>query len=140
MFLRGSVEITGKMPTKLSSNPPRVLVAEDSLLIAMDLENILTACGCEVIGPVSTVGEAIDQIAVSCIDAAILDFLLADGSAEPLAEYLDDKGIPYAICTGTEEHKLSENYPRTPILGKPYNADDVRMLVNGLIACRLTGS
>ncbi|WP_409560174.1 response regulator [Hyphomicrobium sp. MC8b] len=117
-----------------------MLIAEDSLLIAMDLENILTAFGCEVIGPVSTVGEAIDLIAVSSIDAAILDFLLADGSAEPLAEYLDDKGIPFAICTGTEEHKLSEYYPRTPILGKPYDSDDVRMLVNGLIACRLTGS
>lgn len=117
--------------------PPRVLLAEDSTLIAMDIEAILVNYGCEVVGPFASVGEAVSALDRERIDVAVIDFLLTDGNAEPLARVLDDRGVPYAICTGAGEEELTSRYPYTPLLGKPYIPDDVCLVVNSLIASRL---
>lgn len=117
---------------------PRVLVAEDNALIALDLEEILKGNGCRVIGPSLTVREAISIVDRESIDVALIDFILEDGVASPLAEFLNQKQIPFAICTGRREDELSAHFPSTPILGKPYNPDDVTLVVNSLIASRLS--
>lgn len=136
MVYAGSVTMIAKSVVG-SFPPPRVLLAEDSTLIAMDIESILTNYGCEVLGPFASVGEALKAVDRERVDVAVIDFLLNDGSAEPLARVLDDQGIPYAICTGAGEAELTARYPYTPLLGKPYNPDDVCMVVNSLIASRL---
>ena len=119
--------------------PPRVLIVEDSTLIAMDLEDILEGFGCEVIGPVGTLKEALVCLEQEPIDVAVVDYLLEDGNAGPLAESLNEKSIPFVICTGSGEVEISSRFPYTPILGKPYNPDDVSLVVNSLIATRLAG-
>lgn len=124
-------KIFGRIP------PPRVLLVEDNMLIALDLEEILKGYGCRVVGPSMTVREALEVLDREEVDIAVVDYLLEDGEAAPLARALDDKGIPFAICTGAGEAELCTLYPNTPILGKPYNPDDVSMVVNSLIASRL---
>jgi len=120
-------------------HPPRVLLVEDNTLIALDLEEILKGYGCRVVGPSVTVREALEVLDREEVDIAVVDYLLADGEAAPLARALDDRGIPFAICTGAGEAELVTLYPNTPILGKPYNPDDVSTVVNSLIASRLAG-
>jgi DNA-binding NtrC family response regulator len=117
--------------------PPRVLIVEDNALIALDLEDILKSNGCEVVGPRVSVREALEDLEQESIDVAVVDFLLEDGNAAPLAQALNGKGIPFAICTGAAESEISAQYPHTPILGKPYNPDDVHLVLNSLIASRL---
>jgi len=117
--------------------PPRVLLAEDNALIALDLEEILKGYGCRVIGPTLSVQDALELLSTEDIDIAVVDFLLEDGEAAPLARALDDKGIPFAICTSGGEEGLSMLFPNTPFLAKPYNPDDVSTVVNSLIASRL---
>jgi DNA-binding response OmpR family regulator len=112
---------------------PRVLVAEDSSLIAMDLEKILQENGCEVVGPVSSAEDGIAALLSGPIDAAILDYLLADGTVEPLAKVLDERGIAYVLCTGAQERGLSHRYPPAPVLTKPYRVDDVCAAVKELL-------
>ncbi|WP_045835464.1 response regulator [Hyphomicrobium sp. 99] len=124
-------KIFGQIP------PPRVLLVEDNTLIALDLEEILKGYGCCVVGPSVTVREALEVLGTEEVDIAVVDYLLEDGEAAPLARALDDKGIPFAICTGAGEDELGTLYPNTPILGKPYNPDDVSIVVNSLIASRL---
>ena len=116
---------------------PRLLVVEDNALIAMDLEEILKSYGCQVVGPSVSVREALSKLDDEDIDVAVVDYQLADGTAASLTKVLDERGIPYAICTGTSEDTISSLYPNTPILGKPYNSEDVSMVVNSLIAARL---
>jgi DNA-binding NtrC family response regulator len=120
--------------------PPRVLLVEDNTLIALDLEEILKEYGCRVVGPSMTVREALEVLDREEVDIAVVDYLLEDGEAAPLARALDVKGIPFAICTGAGGAELCTRYPNTPILGKPYNPDDVSMVVNSLIASRLAAS
>jgi DNA-binding NtrC family response regulator len=117
---------------------PRVLLVEDNALIALDLEEILTNSGCCVIGPSRTVRDAMAIVEQEIIDVALVDFILEDGTASPLAQYLDSKGIPFALCTGRHPREFTEHFPSTPILGKPYNPDDVALVVNSLIASRLS--
>jgi CheY-like chemotaxis protein len=119
------------------STAPRVLVAEDNTLIAMDLEDLLKTYGCEIIGPSVSVMEAVSHVEQGGVDIAVIDYLLEDGTAERLAKLLDIKGIPYALCTGVAEREISSLHPNTPILGKPYKAEDVSLVVNSLIASRL---
>ncbi|CAA2142070.1 response regulator [Hyphomicrobium sp. ghe19] len=117
--------------------PPRVLLVEDNTLIALDLEEILKGYGCRVVGPSMTVREALEVLDREEVDIAVIDYLLEDGEASPLTRALDVKGIPFAICTGAGGAELCSLYPNTPILGKPYNPEDVSMVVNSLIASRL---
>jgi len=124
--------------TTVRPKTPRVLVVEDNALIALDLEEILKNSGCCVVGPSVTVQDAMLIVDQEGIDVAIIDFLLEDGVASPLAQYLDEKQIPFALCTGRDAHELSVHFPSTPILGKPYNPDDVALVVNSLIASRLS--
>jgi DNA-binding response OmpR family regulator len=119
---------------------PRVLIVEDNTLIAMDLEAILKSNGCEVVGPTAGVEAALDAVGREDIDVAVVDYVLEDGDAAPLAKMLDEKGIPFAICTGSVEGEMSALFPNTPILGKPYNPDDVALVVNSLIASRLASA
>jgi DNA-binding NarL/FixJ family response regulator len=119
---------------------PRVLIVEDNPLISMDLEDILGSFGCEIVGPLATVQEALLVIEKNRIDFAVVDYVLEDGNAAPLAKILIDKAIPFAICTGSAGDEISSVFPNTPILGKPYNPEDVSLVVNSLIASRLAGT
>jgi CheY-like chemotaxis protein len=97
----------------------RVLVVEDEVLIAMYLEDILLELGCEVIGPASTVSEALDLAARSKLDAATLDVNLGKETVYPVAEALEQARIPFVFVTGYGAAGLSETYARYPAIKKP---------------------
>jgi CheY-like chemotaxis protein len=78
----------------------RVLVVEDSYLIAYSVRRILVELGCTVIGPVSTVAEARRLIETDQCDAAILDINLGAESSVPLAEMLNRRHTPFFFVTG----------------------------------------
>lgn len=78
----------------------RVLVVEDEFLAAKSLETSLRSLGCEVVGPASTVEEAIDLIKRESIDAAILDINLSPGTSEPVARSLRYINRPFVFITG----------------------------------------
>ncbi|MBV8495500.1 MAG: hypothetical protein JO361_01825 [Gammaproteobacteria bacterium] len=67
----------------------RVLVIEDEMLVAIELESVLQCQGCTVLGPVATVDRALALIGGGQADAALLDLDLggavragSSGSAE----------------------------------------------------------
>jgi hypothetical protein len=115
---------------------PRVLVAEANVVLALDLESILATLGCQIVGPFATAHDALDALDNDLLDIALIDFHVR-GAAEPLSAALDSRGIPYALCTGRSDVEVSEQYPNTPILGKPYTSEDVSRVVDSLIAARL---
>jgi DNA-binding NarL/FixJ family response regulator len=88
----GSVSIVTK--PELEFPPPRVLIVEDYSLIAMDREDILSNYGCAIVGSTATVEKAPQALEREIIDVAVVDYLLEDGNASPLAKVLNDKGIP----------------------------------------------
>lgn len=113
----------------------RVLVVEDEMLVSMLLEDMLTDCGCEVVGPAADVDAALDLATSAQIDAAILDLNLGGRRSFPVAEALRDRGVPYAFASGYGESGLNEEHRNTPVLQKPFRQADLELAL-----IRLTGA
>ena len=102
----------------------RILVAEDECLIAMDLAYTFERAGADVIGPASTVQEALKLIMSQEVDRACLDFNLADGEVTPVLDLLASKGIPMVVYTGRGLPKeLCSQHPALTVLLKPLPAN-----------------
>ena len=69
-----------------------VLIVEDELFVAMDIQDMLEAAGFETIGPCDTVTEALATIEVTLPDCAVLDVKLRDGEVFAVADRLDALG------------------------------------------------
>jgi CheY-like chemotaxis protein len=104
----------------------RLLVAEDEVLIALALEDILSGFSCEVLGPVSTVDEALPLAELEELDGAILDLNLRGTLIYPVADVLLRRNIPMIFCTGySESGVIPGQFAHVPHVSKPY---DERML------------
>jgi CheY-like chemotaxis protein len=112
----------------------RVLVVEDELLIAVEIEQMLAGLGCIVIGPVPTVAQALELIDCETIDFAILDVNLGSERSAPVAEALRARNVPFALATGYNDAQLPEEAFREAWrLGKPL---DRHLLVEALARTR----
>ena len=113
----------------------RVLVFEDEVLIALDIEDALTEFGCEVLGPVPSVAEAMRLADPARCDLAVIDVRLADGSTAPLATALGERGIPFVVLTGFDRSQLSDPVLRAaPLIGKPLQRRTLQRMLAGLLA------
>ena len=77
----------------------RVLIVEDALLLALELEAGLTEAGAIVVGSAGDLTEAMGMVGLT-IDAAVLDANLNGESVRPVAEALAARGVPFVFATG----------------------------------------
>lgn len=78
----------------------RILVAEDELLLAMEIKGFLEDRGCSVLGPVPSVSRALALFEAQVPDAAILDLNLKGELATPVAANLAALAVPFVLLTG----------------------------------------
>jgi CheY-like chemotaxis protein len=107
------------MPGLGTMRRSKVLLVEDEILIAMDLEEWLTNLGFEVVGPFKRNSDAIAALDGGGIDFAVLDYVLADEKCDELADRLTRLGVPYVFLTGSHELLVNEGRYDAPILEKP---------------------
>lgn len=105
----------------------RLLIVEDAVLLAMELEAGLVEAGAVVVGCAAELGEAMAMLDLP-IDAAVLDANLNGESVAPLAEALRARGTPFVFATGYGERGAPEGFD-VPVVRKPYN---VHQIVNAL--------
>jgi len=79
---------------------PRILVVEDEYLIALELHDVLTAAGYQVLGPAGDVDAALSLLKAERPDAAILDVNLAGQWVTPVAEVLRAASVPFILASG----------------------------------------
>jgi two-component system, response regulator PdtaR len=105
-----------------------VLVVEDEILIAMDLELLLRRHGWRVLGPAGTVAEARRLLAGQTPDVALLDFNLRGEPVTPVAEELRARGVPFVLASAYDNRGLTRAaaLAEVPNLGKP--TDEPRLL------------
>lgn len=117
----------------------RVLVLEDQLLVAMEIEEMLARLGCTVVGPVPSVGRALDLIDRGRVDFAILDVNLGRERSAPVAEALRTRGVPFALATGYDGTQLPEAAFRdVQHLGKPIEFHRLAEAIRRLTEARET--
>ena len=98
----------------------RVLLVEDEYFIVDDMVRAFEEAGAEVVGPVASVGEALDLIeADGRLDGAVLDLNLRGEMAFPVADALLARGVPFVFATGYDETSIPGHYARIVRCEKP---------------------
>ena len=108
----------------------RVAVVEDETLVAILLEDMLMELGCQVLWTAHRVGRALDLVAHSEPEAAVLDVNIAGDEVYPVAQALAERNIPFIFATGYGTRGLDEAWRGRPIVQKPFQ---VEHLSHGLL-------
>lgn len=101
-----------------------VLLLEDQLLIAVDVEEMLTRLGARQVRTASTIVEARRRLTEQRPDLAILDVNLGQGTTSmPFAEELESLGLPFVFATGYGDDALiAGGFTAAPVVRKPYES------------------
>ena len=103
----------------------RILVVEDEMLVAMNIEDMLLELGHEVAGLAGRLGPALALAREARFDAAMLDVNLAGERSFPVADLLAERGIPFLFATGYGRQGIEERFRDRPILQKPFRAAEL---------------
>lgn len=114
-----------------------VLAVEDETLVAMLLEHMLTALGCNVVGPVLRIARAEEIMASGqLLDAAVLDVNIGGERIFGIAERLLGRGVPLVFATGYGADVLPELFRNCELLPKPYQQEDVARALKAALRAR----
>ncbi|MFO1081532.1 MAG: HWE histidine kinase domain-containing protein [Reyranellaceae bacterium] len=111
----------------------RILVVEDELLVSMLIEEILAGFGAEVVGPHVRLADGLAAARGEGFDGALLDINLAGESADPIADLLLARGVPFVFITGYQRESLDRRYANVPVLQKPIDAAALESVLLALL-------
>jgi two-component sensor histidine kinase len=102
----------------------RILIVEDALLLALELEAGLAEAGARVAGSAADVEEGLRMAALP-LDAAVLDANLNGESVLPVARALAARGIPFVFATGYGDSRFTPQGFDAPLIKKPYDVTQI---------------
>lgn len=111
-----------------------ILLVEDSLIIALDAEDIANRLGADAVITAATVEGALDSIDAARPTVAMLDINLGDRTSYPVADRLAELGIPFLFATGYgEQANLPMGHRERTVVQKPYTLENVARAMDGLL-------
>lgn len=116
--------------------PPQtltILVVEDEPLIALDIEDALTALGLTV-RLARSISEA--RLALAVVpqpQLVLLDVVLPDGRSFDLAQEILDIGMPLVFLTGYD-HGIPAELSAVTVVDKPFSTEALAAVVVGRLA------
>lgn len=112
----------------------RLLILEDEVLIAWDIEAEMKARGWTIVGPASTIEQAIAMAGSEPLDAALLDVNLGKQTSFEAARALDGRGVAVVFLTGYARDVLPQDLQRIPVQSKPIRFDRLDAALNAAVA------
>lgn len=113
-----------------STAPATVLFVEDSLIIALDTEDMLRELGVETVLSAETAGRALAILEQQRPEFALLDIELGDADSFAVAKRATELGIRYAFTTGHGDNRsFPSDFANVPLVQKPYGIDSLRRIV-----------
>jgi chemotaxis family two-component system sensor kinase Cph1 len=103
----------------------KVLVLEDSYLIAELIEDMLLQAGAIVVGTTKTVALALHVLATQAVDLACLDINLEDENSFPVADELASRGIPFVFVTASTAEILPQRHSNRTFVPKMQMTDEL---------------
>ncbi len=99
----------------------RILLVEDQMLIALDVESMLEDEGFRAVTTCNSAESALRHIAQQLPQVAILDINLGHGTSIPVAQLLHERGVPFVFATGYgDSGMVPEDLQYAPVVKKPY--------------------
>ncbi|WP_242139564.1 HWE histidine kinase domain-containing protein [Sphingomonas sp. TREG-RG-20F-R18-01] len=116
---------------KAKANSPlagaAVLLLEDSMIIALETEDMLYALGADHVTTASTIAEAVASVASSRFDLAVLDINVAGQVSFDFARRLRGTGVPFIFASGYgDQVALDGDEAGAVVLQKPFVLDHLR--------------
>jgi len=112
------------------NNCPNILLLEDDLLTAMDMEDHLLQTGHKIIGPFGRIADAMDAIPRNDLAGAIVNLKLHGELSVPVIEMLQERDVPVIICSSYAEFpELKSGLKGLPMLPKPWNSQKLNRLL-----------
>ncbi len=110
----------------------RVLIIEDEPIIALDLENLVTELGHEVVGTAATRDEAVAKALAERPGLILADINLGEGGSgiDAVSRILDSFDVPVIFITAYPEKLLTGERPEpTYLIAKPFLPETVQATV-----------
>lgn len=102
-----------------------VLVAEDVIFIAMDVEDLCKEHGAREISIVRSLAE-LNKYTRTDYDAAVLDLMLGGESTIDFAKELTRRGVPFVFATGhSGDRAIFAEFDDVTVVSKPYIGRDL---------------
>lgn len=121
--------------TQSTVDQKSALIIEDSLMIAMDLQEMLYGLGFETIEMSPTVDNALEVLSSFKPDFAILDIELREEQSFRVAEVLQQKEIAFCFVTGfASTYKVPEQFDDIKLLTKPLEQNILESTVSFLFS------
>jgi AmiR/NasT family two-component response regulator len=99
----------------------RVIIAEDELVLSLDLEDMITQMGCVIVGNATRVSRALELASDTACDVAVLDVNLNGESIDEAADILIARGVPVVFTTGYSPKAMASRHGTCPVVSKPYS-------------------
>jgi CheY-like chemotaxis protein len=109
----------------------RVLLIEDDVVIASQLARAFVDVGAEVVGPVGSLGRAIEVAETAQFDCALVDIKLKGVDAYPVVDILMRRSLPLAFVTGYDRHNIPLGYRNIPLIRKPVDPSEIARALVG---------
>lgn len=128
VVIKGSTGPSRRLPGR------RILLVEDSMIIALDLEGLLKAQGASEVAVAASAAEGLALLARSVPDVALLDINLGPETSLPLADELKRLGVPYLFMTGYgDQLDLADRHRAVPRITKPIDREQLVEAVEHLL-------
>lgn len=129
---------TARSPVDLSGR--RILIVEDEVIVAFNMECEIIDAGGTVVGPAHTVGEALSLIDQN-VDAAVLDINIAGELVWPVAERLAAVGIPLLLASANchDSNAIAPAFAHVPCFDKPVSMHRLLCALAELTGATISG-
>ena len=111
----------------------RILLVEDSPVVAPFTQGLLEDLDCQVVGPATNMAAARELAESEEVDAAIVDIRIRGEKAFPICEILASRNIPFVLSSGYADWPTPEKWQDRPQLPKTYTIDDVEVALLQLL-------
>lgn len=113
----------------------RLIVVEDSFPVAQGLKFLVQTMGCEVVGMAGNVQTALELVAATRFDAALLDIDLHGERVTAVADAVLERGIPVIFLSGYGDANMLPAHLQTlPRLEKPVDASQLIAVIDRALA------
>lgn len=104
----------------------RILVLEDEVLIAMDVEQLCRDNGASDVVVVRNLAEIDADRAAMEFHAAIVDVMLDGTSTLDFARHIHERNVPFVFASGyTDIDEIFAVFPDVAVIGKPYSGSEL---------------
>jgi len=111
----------------------RILIVEDSPVIALATEEMLRDFGYVPLGPIGNMASALEYAEIGEMDAAIVDLNIRGTKTFTLLSILDRRGIPFLIISGYADWKMPDEWSGRARLQKPFSEEQLRAKLSEIL-------